>query len=85
MHIKIEAEDSENRTTAMSLKSSHCFMENFKKIKVTTTITPHQDGSYVKFTIEAEKKEGKKCADFITIATFIRAMMQEKLLEARLL
>lgn len=52
------AEDWENRTTTISVRSSHLLMTKYKKLKVTTTITPKEDynnGSHVKWSIEAEK------------------------------
>ncbi|KAG2319466.1 hypothetical protein Bca52824_012679 [Brassica carinata] len=55
--VEIEAEDRDNMTTTLSLKSSHVFMTNFKMIKVTITVTPHHeddDGSLLQWILEID-------------------------------
>ncbi|RID51535.1 hypothetical protein BRARA_H02188 [Brassica rapa] len=59
--VEIEAEDWDNRTTTISVRSSNLLLTKYKKLKVTTTITPKEDynkGSHVKWTIDAEKISG---------------------------
>lgn len=55
--MEIEAEDWDNMTTTLSLKSSHVFMTNFKMIKVTITVTPHHedgDGGLLQWILEID-------------------------------
>ncbi|KAG2318750.1 hypothetical protein Bca52824_011963 [Brassica carinata] len=64
--VEIVAEDWENRTTTISVRSSHLLMTKYKKLKVTTTITPKEDynnGSHVKWTIDSEGRPSDHIQD----------------------